>query len=396
MTERQKVEVRLSEVKKGLNELGSKTELSDEDRAQFDKLKTEYGDLEVRYQALTISEEGDKGSQEVTETPEAKERKELEARCSIGEIFASVMEHRTSEGAEAELQKELGLADNQVPLCLLEKRAVTPAPTDTGAVQSEIVMPVFADGVAAFLGVDMPTVPVGDSVYPVLTNRPTVGGPHKDSTAVSETTGSFSAEVLSPARLQASFFYRRTDAARFRGMGEALRQALEMALSEEVDAEIVNGDEGLLHGTNLANHNVNSETDFGDYIKDFAYGRVDGRFALSASDIRVVMGSGGYAHAGETYRNNSVDRTALDRLMEITGGIRVSAHVPNVSSNKQNQIIRRGMRRDMVAPMWEGVTLIPDEVTKAATGEIVITAVLLHAVKILRTDGFYKQQLQVN
>ena len=49
----------------------------------------------------------------------------------------------------------------------------------------------------------------------------------------------------------------------------------------------------------------------------------------------------------------------------------------------------------MVAPIWEGVSLIPDEITKAADGEIVITAVMLHAVKILRTaDAFFKQQIQ--
>ena len=50
------------------------------------------------------------------------------------------------------------------------------------------------------------------------------------------------------------------------------------------------------------------------------------------------------------------------------------------------------MRRDMVSPIWEGVTLIPDEVTQAKKGEIVITAILLHAVKILRVGGFYKQE----
>ena len=64
------------------------------------------------------------------------------------------------------------------------------------------------------------------------------------------------------------------------------------------------------------------------------------------------------------------------------------------SGNKQNVLIRLGNRRDMVAPVWGQVTLIPDEITKAANGQIVLTAVLLHAVKILRTDGFYKQQSQ--
>ena len=52
------------------------------------------------------------------------------------------------------------------------------------------------------------------------------------------------------------------------------------------------------------------------------------------------------------------------------------------------------MRRDMVAPIWEGVTLIVDEVTKAANGQIMITAVMLHAIKLLRADGFHKQQSQ--
>ena len=48
-----------------------------------------------------------------------------------------------------------------------------------------------------------------------------------------------------------------------------------------------------------------------------------------------------------------------------------------------------------VCPQWEGVTIIPDEVTKAANGQIVITAVMLYAFKILRTAaGLVKQQTQ--
>ena len=37
--------------------------------------------------------------------------------------------------------------------------------------------------------------------------------------------------------------------------------------------------------------------------------------------------------------------------MEVTGGVRVSAHVPDASSNRQNAIVRLGQRRDMVAPI---------------------------------------------
>ena len=136
-------------------------------------------------------------------------------------------------------------------------------------------------------------------------------------------------------------------------------------------------------------------TNFTSFVEDFGYGRVDGQYASNVGDLRIVMGTASYAHAGSTYRGNNSDSPALDRLMAVTGGVRVSAHVPAASSNRQNAVIRLGQRRDMVAPIWNGITIIPDEVTKAKQGQIVVTAVMLHAVKILRTDGFYKQMVQV-
>ena len=49
----------------------------------------------------------------------------------------------------------------------------------------------------------------------------------------------------------------------------------------------------------------------------------------------------------------------------------------------------------MVAAIWEGIVLIPDELTLADKGQIKITAVMLHAIKILREAGFHKQQIQI-
>ena len=82
-----------------------------------------------------------------------------------------------------------------------------------------------------------------------------------------------------------------------------------------------------------------------------------------------------------------MDRSALDRLMELTAGVRVSAHVPAPATNRQDAVIRRGMSTTATAPVWEGVTIIPDEVTKAKAGQIVITAVMLFAMKVLRTGA---------
>ena len=106
----------------------------------------------------------------------------------------------------------------------------------------------------------------------------------------------------------------------------------------------------------------------------------------------MVVGAATYKDLGQTYRNTSVDRSALDRIMELTRGVMVSAHVPVPATNRQNVVIRRGSSRTAVAPLWEGVTIIPDEVTLAANGQVKITAVMLFAMQILRTAaGLVKQ-----
>ena len=177
---------------------------------------------------------------------------------------------------------------------------------------------MFPDSVAAWLGVDMPTVAVGEAVFPVLTKNATVHTP-AEGAAAAETTGSFSADVLTPSRLQAAFEFSREDRARFAGMDASLRENLSMALADALDKEVINGDEGLLDGTNLANHAASAAFAFGDYKADMAYSRVSGEYVSTTADIRVLMGSGSYAHAATVYRANNSDDSALDVLMARTG-----------------------------------------------------------------------------
>ena len=404
MTKTQKLQLEQSEKRQRINELLALDELTDEQRQEMSTLTDRMQGLEVELRAAIVAEpQGQETRVEVTGS-EARELQTLVDRASVGAIFQAAIEHRQSEGPEAELQQHYGMGANQVPLAMLrgiplevrgdvEHRAVTPAPANVGTQQAAIIPGVFPMACASWLGVDMPTVGVGEAVYPVLTTNATVGTPAENA-AQADTTGSFSADVLSPGRLQAAFFYSREDAARFMGMGEALRQNLNEALADKLDQQILNGSNGLFNGTNLANHNVSAVSDFAHYRSELVYGRVDGTWANMVTELKILMGSATYAHASGIYRANNADDAALDVLMMKTGGVKVSAHVAAVASNKQNAVIRLGMRRDMVAPVWDGVTLIPDEVTKAANGQIVITAVMLYAVKILRPGGFYKQQTQ--
>ena len=397
MTPLQRLQLRQSETRQSLNVLLALDELNDEQRGELGTLTTSMQNLEVETRAAIVAE-GDPTVAGTDDDSAAREMRGLLSGASVGAIFEAAMEHRNTDGRTAELQQALRLHPNQIPLALLrmEDRAtgVTPAPSNVGTNQSEIIPAVFPESCAAFLSVDLPTVGVGEAVFPVLSTSADVGTPAENA-AQAETAGGFTADVLSPSRLQASFFYSREDRARFSGMSESLRMNLSDALADALDKQILTGTNGLLTGTNLANHTVSAVTNYGNYRTWFAYERVEGKFAATVADIRSVMGSATYGHASKSFRSdNAGDRAALEDLMTVTGGVKVSAHVPAASGNKQNSVVRLGSRRDMVAPIWEGVTLIPDEITKAANGQIVVTAIMLHAVKLLRSGGFYKQETQ--
>ena len=408
MTIAQTLALRCSEIRQRLNEISGMEgdAFTDEVRQESDTLGTEYRDVETKYRAALVSE-GDAsltaGSQfGATGSSEDRAYRELVSKTDVGAIFEAVVEKRSTAGATAELQQHHGLTSHQVPLDLLrgpsveEHRAVAMVPANVETAQQPTIMPVFASGDMAYLGVDQPSVPVGDAVFPVLETRPTINGPFTGSDEATETDATFTGELLKPSRVQAAFRYLRTDAARFAGMGESLRSALNEGLGETLDREGITGTNGLLTGTNLANHAASAVTTFAKYISDFAYSRVDGRYASRRQDLKVLVGSGSYAHAGSVYKDAKTDLSALDKLVSVVGDVRVSAHVPAVSGSKQNGLIRLGLRRDAVQPLWEGITLILSESDEALVkkGEILITAVLIHATKIIRKGGFYKQQTQ--
>ena len=306
-----KIQVQMSEVREKLNGLAGETEaLTEEQRATADAAHAEILDLELKLRSALVAEgDAEERAKELfSDTPEAVEYRALVGRASVGRICEATLEHRQTDGAENELQQHRSLSANQIPLALLQERAVTPAPTNVGTSQQPIIGWVFPDAVSAFLGVTQPIVPAGEVATPVLSSELTVGTPAENASQA-ETTGSFTAEALSPGRLQASFFFSREARARFRGLDEALRLNLSAGLSDALDGQVVAGSGGLLTSTNLMNHNVTAETTYALYRSQFAYTRVDGRYAGSVSDIRIVMGSETYGHASGRFRSdNAGDR----------------------------------------------------------------------------------------
>jgi len=399
-----KLTLRMSEIRQRLNELLAVEERSAEQTSELEALTAESQRIEPELRASLVAEQ--EAEQRAGENfqegqnPEDRELRSLIAGSSLAEVIGAAIERRASTGRTAEYQQHLGMGPSQVPLELLrdrgaEHRAVTPIPSDTEATQQEILQPVFAMGDLAFLAIQQQTVAAGQSVHPVLTTRPDVKT-HADSTTVAETTGAFTAVALSPERTQASFFFRRTDNMQFPGMEEALRMALSSALSEQLDAlwmaQMIKAANAGGLGNAVDLHSA--EAGFANY-KAMIAGNVEGRFASSKMDVRVLMGSATYGHADGKYTSNG-DVSALSSITAESGGVRVSPHVAAVASKKQDAFVRLGMRADGVVALWDGVHLIYDEISKASSGEIQLTALLMNNRAILRTGGFKRVAVQTS
>ena len=366
-----------------------------EERALVGELKT----CEVEYRDALQTE----GDEHATVPVDAADReyREVLGRGNVGRIMTAFVEHRAVDGAEAEVQQHRGLNANQIPLDMLrlpvEHRAVTTGPPNTSARRSNRRSCRSSRGAwARSLGADRPTVDAGTVAYPVLDQRPDVGGPHTDSTSIDETTGSFSSSLLTPGRIQASYFYKRTDAARFASLDMALRLALNSGLEEKLDQELIAGSEGLLTGTNLADHAAAAVTSFALYRvavrptgASMAGTRRDSRMSGPSWEVRRTRTwaiSTGRIMPTTAHSTQSTRRQAASRCRHTFRRSRRKNRAPWYGSAWHD--------RAVLQVLWDGVSLIPDEITKAKTGEVAITAILLVATKILRSDSFYKQETQ--
>ena len=375
MLESTRLAIRLSELREQINGHNG------EDADALAALRAESRELEPVYRAALDAEaraaQADDGA--------ARELAEITRGASLAAILGAVIEGRAVEGREAELQAEHGLAPNQVPLALVEDRQ-TPAPANPDRTVGTVIQPVFADGDTAYLMIPQRTVPAGDAVFPVLVNRPSVAGPYAstDSTATSPYTNSFASDLLVPQRIQTGYRVRRTDAARFPQMEDSLRMSLNSAISEKLDQRMV-----VTLGAQLTQPAAPSTAEtFATYREKLIYGQIDGRYASVEGDIRLLVGADTLASMASKYRGTTADDSALDSIRRISSGVKVSAFVAAPASNLQDVFIRRGMRDDAVVAIWNAITLIPDEITRAAEGEIQLTAVALAAWQVLRDEGF--------
>ena len=399
MTELERLLLKLSETRSKLNDLAALETLDDAQAENMTTLTGEYQDLERRHRALIVLNSAEPAGTNDGETEgdtEGDTLAALIAASSVHEIVASRVAQRSTSGPVAELQKELGLNTDQIPLELLEIRAATPTPgpTDGEATSQHFVPAIFPRSVAAFLGVEQPTVPSGITAYHVLSTDLTVNLPAAGA-AGANTAGAFASSTLEPKRIQGAFVLRREDTARLGPMLEsALRENMGLALSTALDKEIVNGAaDGLGQITN-ANAPLSANEDlYADYV-GYVAAAIDGKYAEDIAQLRLLVGITTYQEMLGAYRGANDNTTALEKIRQLGAGVQATSHIAAVSSNVQRWYIARATgATHMVQPVWQGPTVITDEYTRADEGEIVVTLVGLFNQKIVRSAGFVARRV---
>ena len=130
MTDLQGLELRASEIRSRLAELGLLTDLDTEQRGEMETLGKEYGNNEARQRALRIAGDGLPDPIETRNDGEGREYRELRRKAGFGAYVAGALSGGgVKDGAELELNRHLGIADNFFPMEMLaglddfEKRA---------------------------------------------------------------------------------------------------------------------------------------------------------------------------------------------------------------------------------------------------------------------------------
>lgn len=412
----QKLALRLSEVRQKLNELLAIDAPSEEQRSELASLTQEYQKLEPEYRAALIAE-SDAGAQTETreEDGESAEYRALVERSQLGAYLCEAASGRElKDGAEAELRAEVfgdAARPGLVPWDVLLPREATEDRVDAatnianasgvGTNQQTILARVFADTAAAFMGVAMPSVGIGEASYPVFSDGAEADLVAK-GTAKDAEAATISAKVLSPTRLSARYILRVEDSARLMGLEEALRADLRGTLGEQLDAQVISGDGTAPNFTGFMDDgagisSATSPTAQSKYedVAPMAANAIDGRYCRSAMGAKLLFNVTGLQRAAALFPTNG-GYSAADYLKDHSGGVMASVHMPELASKKSKVLTYRQDRGggSAVCPVWQGLEILRDPWSKASSGEISLTAVALHAFAILRTDAYYIQALQ--
>ena len=364
-------------------------------RAEAGKLEIEHRDSGVKLSALLATEDAERQVAEreaaalgnLTGDAEQRERRELRGKTGIADFLKAAVGGSAVVGAAAEYAAACNVPDvGHVPMALFERstppveeRAITPAPAVKGPLQPTVPY-LFERSAAASLGIMFPSVPSGQVQIAKVGTAPPSDTLAKDASAPA-TAAAVTLVNQSPVRIAGSFEVRVEDLAVMPTLEDALSEAMQGSLSNELDEQVFNGASGELNGLFTQATDVaaaSSAETFTTGIARFA-ALVDGRHAYDLSDLRAVIGSKTFAlYAGLFANANKGDLSLFDYLSMHLGSIRVSDRVPAVASTAQKGIVV--LSSSSTPPKihtWSSIRITRDPFSGAGEGRVTLVATSL-------------------
>ncbi len=415
MTNKQKIELRLSVVRSRLNEISGMEgdDFLPEIREEAATLEAEYGTLEVRHRAAIISE-GQEEQAALGRYPDGStdsdgaELRSLLGRVSLADYLSPAIAGVGVVGAARELADALGVPSMgpgggvAIPWRLLEDRAYTSTLANDGPeMQRPILQRLFGPGIMDTLGVRLDSVPVGKTEWPLITSGVAPAQAKETVAAVAAVTAGFSFANLKPKRITGRYELTHEMIASVPAIEEALRRDLADAVKSSMSQQILTGPaattsdphtvEGLI--TNLTSVDDAAAADAARYGKLHSEA-VDGIHAQTEQQVSSVIGDETYRHAAGVYISGSGE-SGSELLMRRSGGCVASTYIPAVATKLQTAVLHAGgplgggiMRGDSVAAMWPTLSVVRDVYSKASQG-IVLTWVGLWDAKVALRAGAY-------
>ena len=415
MTNAQKIQLRLSQVRTRLNEIsGLEGEsFTAEVRAEAETLQTEYRDLETRHQAAIVGEAEEAGQQERkfrANDGEGAELRSLSRRVRIGNYVRSAMEGAGVGGAEAEFNEALGLKrPHAFPLRLLapgaEQRNTTDA--DGMATQASWLERLFAESAAMAVGITMESVAPGAASFPVMgkaSATPVEGKQRGRTQAAADLSHSVSVTRIEPTRHAARTLFSLEDDYRVPGLESAIRRDLASAVMDSKDRAMFLGDDGANENsadiTGLATATgVTAPTPLpvADIAKapetiEMFLSLVDGIHASRLEDLRVVATVGANTQWCKTIHSSAASTETIKGFLNSGGVTWMTRGEIEAAYATGDWIAFVGMARGLagagVAAIWADGQLIRDPYGSAAKGEVALTLSTFWGFALPRAANF--------
>ena len=406
MTRLQKLQLRQSEARASM---GILLDTPEADRAEtfsddLAKLTKEMRALEPELQAAIVAGEPEPVEDTTKDTAEGNELRGLRERVDFGKYVSAAMGgHGVNQGAELEYNQHLGVADGYFPMSLLAGKLETRAAIDGEAATSQGTWldRVFHGTAAERVGISFRPVAPGVAAYPVTTSG---GAPQQRGRTQSATERTYSVVVteIKPSRRAVHGIYSIEDDARLSGLSEAIERDMRAAMVESVDLAVFKGDAGAnedsadivgMQTAAIAEATITQANKIkADEVLKYFLAYVDGKYAASLSDIRLVTSVGANTLWYGGIHNSAADNQTVAQFL-MAAGLSWTARGGIDANTANNDFgayfgLARGIEGAGVAAIWEQGQLIRDPYSGAASGEVALTLNYLWQLAFPRTDNF--------